>query len=510
MMTGCEKSDPAIVAMKSTNKAASAVAESVERRAGAEGNARQQSTRRTQIRARVTQALDRIRQAARLRKKERFTALLHHVSVDTLQTAFYALKRKAAPGVDGMTWQEYEAGLELRLEALHDRIHRGAYRPQPARRTYIPKADGRQRPLAIAAVEDKIVQGAAVMVLNAIYEEDFLGFSYGFRPGRGTHDALDALVVAINTRKVNYILDADIRSFFDSVSRDWLVRFVEHRIGDQRIVRLIRKWLKAGILEDGTVTVSDRGTGQGSVISPLLANVYLHYVLDLWAERWRRHEATGDMIIVRYADDVVVGFEHEADASRFLEAMRTRFEAFALSLHPDKTRLIEFGRHAAARRRQRGLGKPETFTFLGFTFICGKTRNGKFLLKRKSRGDRVRAKLAEVKEELRHRRHQSIPEQGKWLAHVVTGFFNYHAVPTNFAALQAFRDHVRDLWRRSLRRRSQRDNTTYDRMKKLANDWLPKPRILHPWPRDRFAVKHPRWEPYAQIAPVRICAGGAQ
>jgi group II intron reverse transcriptase/maturase len=348
------------------------------------------------------------------------------------------------------------------------------------------------------------------MVLNAIFEEDFLGFSYGFRPGRGTHDALDALVVAIGTRKVNHILDADIRSFFDSVSQEWLVRFVEHRVGDKRIVRLIRKWLKAGILEDGTVTVSDRGTGQGSVISPLLANIYLHYVLDLWAERWRRHEATGDMVIVRYADDVVAGFEHEADASRFLAAMRARFEEFALSLHPDKTRVLEFGRHAAARRRQRGLGKPETFTFLGFTFICGKTRGGKFLLKRKSRGDRVQAKLAEVKEELRHRRHQPIPEQGRWLAQVVSGFFNYHAVPTNFRALQAFRDHVRDLWRRSLRRRSQRDRMTFERMKKLANDWLPRPRILHPWPRDRFAVKHPRWEPYAGIPPVRICAGGTQ
>ena len=319
MMHGREKSDPAIVAMKPANKAVLAAAEPVERRAGAEGNARQQSTLRTQIRAGVTQALDRVRQAARLRKKERFTALLHHVNTDALQTAFYALKRKAAPGVDGVTWQEYEAELEPRLAALHDRIHRGAYRPQPARRTYIPKADGRRRPLAIAALEDKIVQGAVVMVLNAIFEEDFLGFSYGFRPGRGTHDALDALVVAIGTRKVNYVLDADIRSFFDSVSQEWLVRFVEHRVGDKRIVRLIRKWLKAGILEDGTVTVSDRGTGQGSVISPLLANIYLHYVLDLWAERWRRHEATGDMIIVRYADDVVVGFEHEADAGRFLD-----------------------------------------------------------------------------------------------------------------------------------------------------------------------------------------------
>jgi group II intron reverse transcriptase/maturase len=317
-------------------------------------------------------------------------------------------------------------------------------------------------------------------------------------------------VVAIGTRKVNHILDADIRSFFDSVSQEWLVRFVEHRVGDKRIVRLIRKWLKAGILEDGTVTVSDRGTGQGSVISPLLANIYLHYVLDLWAERWRRHEATGDMVIVRYADDVVVGFEHEADAGRFLAAMRARFEEFALSLHPDKTRVLEFGRHAATRRRQRGLGKPETFAFLGFTFICGKSRSGKFLLKRKSRGDRVQAKLAEIKEELRHRMHQPIPEQGRWLAQVVSGFFNYHAVPTNFRALQAFRDHVRDLWRRSLRRRSQRDRMTFERMKKLANDWLPRPRILHPWPSDRFAVKHPRWEPYAGIPPVRICAGGAQ
>jgi group II intron reverse transcriptase/maturase len=295
--------------------------------------------------------------------------------------------------VDGVTWQDYEAQLEPRLADLHDRIHRGAYRPQPSRRTYIPKADGQQRPLAIAALEDKIVQGATVMVLNAIYEEDFLGFSYGFRPGRGPHDALDALAVGIGSRKVNFILDADIRSFFDSVSQDWLVRFVEHRIGDKRIIRLIRKWLKAGILEDGVVKVSERGTGQGSVASPLLANIYLHYVFDLWAERWRRHEATGDMIIVRYADDLVLGFQHEGDARRFLDAMRLRFEEFALSLHPDKTRLIEFGRHTAVRRAQRGLGKPETFDFLGFTFICSVSRRGSFLLKRKTRRDRLRANL---------------------------------------------------------------------------------------------------------------------
>src|SRR5438445_6997051 len=364
-----EKSDSGIVARKPTNKAGRPVAEPVEPRPGTKGNADQQSTHRAQSRARVTQALGHVRKAARQRKKEQFTALLHHINVDMLRTAYYALKRKAAPGVDGMTWGEYEAELEPRLADLHRRVHRGAYRPQPSRRTYIPKADGRQRPLAIAALEDKIVQGAAVMVLNAIYEEDFLGFSYGFRPGRGPHDALDALVVGITNGKVNHILDADIRDFFGSVSQKWLGRFVEHRIGDKRIIRLIQKWLRAGILEDGAVTVSDRGTGQGSVASPLLANIYLHYVFDLWAERWRRHEATGDMIVVRYADDLVAGFEHEDDARRFLDAMRVRLEEFALSLHPDKTRLIEFGRHAAANRETKRLGKPETFNFLGFSVL---------------------------------------------------------------------------------------------------------------------------------------------
>ena len=510
MTHGRGKSDPAIVAVKSTNKTGQPVAELVERRAGAEGNVDQQSTPRTQIRKRVTQALDRVRQAARQRKKERFTALLHHVNIESLKRAFYALKRRAAPGVDGMTWQEYEADLEVRLEDLHGRVHRGAYRPQPSRRTYIPKADGRQRPLAIAALEDKVVQGATVMVLNAIYEEDFLGFSYGFRPGRGPHDALDALVVGITNRKVNYILDADIRSFFDTVSQQWLIRLVEHRIGDKRIIRLIQKWLKAGILEEGIVTVSDQGTGQGSVVSPLLANIYLHYVLDLWAERWRRHEAIGDMIIVRYADDVVAGFEHEDDARRFLDAMRERFKEFALSLHPEKTRLIEFGRHAAANREKCGIGKPETFNFLGFTFICAKSRGGNFQVKRKTRRDRMKAKLQEVKWELRRRMHQPIPEQGKWLRQVVTGFFAYHAVPTNFVALEAFRLHTTRIWRRVLRRRSQKDGFTWKRIEKLADDFLPTPRILHPWPSDRFAVKHPRWEPYAGNPHVRICAGGVQ
>src|SRR5207302_6175078 len=430
-MHGREKSDSAIVAGKPTNKAVPTAAEPVERRAVAKGNASQQSTDRTQNRATVSQALERIRKVAKERKKERFTALFHHISIDLLDEAFYELKENAAAGVDGLTWKDYEQDLERNLEDLHARVHRGAYRALPSRRTYIPKPDGRQRPLAIAALEDKIVQRAAAAVLNAIYEEDFLGFSYGFRPGRGTHDALDALDVGINSTKVNWIVDADIRSFFDEISQEWLVRFLEHRIGDRRIIRLIQKWLKVGVLEDGIVTVSGRGTGQGSVISPLLANIYLHYALDLWAERWRRREATGDMIIVRYADDFIVGFQHERDARRFLDEMRERLREFALSLHPEKTRLIEFGRFAAERRKRRGLGKPETFNFLGFTFICGKTRAGKFQIKRKTRSDRMHAKLKMIKEEMWRRMHQPIPAQGKWLWYVVQGYFNYHAVPTN-------------------------------------------------------------------------------
>src|SRR5919106_270588 len=469
MMNGRGKSDSAIVAGKPTNKAGQPAAESVEPSAEAEGNASQQSTRRAQDRESVSQALERIRQVARQRKKERFTSLFHHISVELLRVAFFALKRDAAPGVDGLTWQDYEADLDRKIEDLHARVHRGAYRALPSRRHYILKADGQQRPLAIAALEDKIVQKAACAVLNAIYEEDFLGFSYGFRPKRSQHDALDALITGIHCTKVNYIFDADLRSFFDSVSQQWLIRFLKHRINDTRMLRLIQKWLKAGVLEDGVLTVSDRGTGQGSVISPLLANVYLHYVFDLWAERWRRREATGDMIVVRYADDIIVGFEHEADAHRFRDAMRARLQEFSLSLHPDKTRLFEFGRHAAAGRARRGLGKPETFNFLGFTFVCGKSRRGRFLVERKSRRDRMRAKLKEIKEELRRRRHQPIPEQGKWLRQVVTGFFAYHAVPTNGRALGAFRYHVTNLWRRTLRRRSQKDRTTWVRVTKLAD-----------------------------------------
>jgi RNA-directed DNA polymerase len=379
--------------VKPTNKAGRPAAEPVERRAEAEENAGQQRTRRAQDRESVSQALDRIRQVARQRKKHRFTSLFHHISVELLRVSFLALKRDAAPGVDGLTWRDYEADLDRKIVDLHARVHRGAYRALPSRRRYIPKADGQQRPLAVAALEDKIVQKAVTAVLNAIYEEDFLGFSYGFRPKRSPHDALDALVVGIYSTRVNYIFDADLRRFFDSVSQEWLIRFLEHRINDGRIIRLIQKWLKAGVLEDGALTVSATGTGQGSVISPLLANVYLHYVFDLWAERWRHREAKGRVIIVRYADDLIVGFEHESDARRFWDAMRYRLEKFSLSLHPEKTRLIQFGRFAADRRARRGLGKPETFNFLGFTFICSTSRNCSFLIKRKTRRDRLRAKL---------------------------------------------------------------------------------------------------------------------
>jgi len=409
-----------------------------------------------------------------------------------LRTAFYAMKRDAAPGVDGMTWDTYEKDLDRRIKDLHARVKTGAYRAQPSRRSYIPKEDGSKRPLAVAALEEKIVQRAVAAVLSAIYEESFLGFSYGFRPGRSQHHALDALIVGISSRKVNFILDADIRSFFTEVSQEWVVRFLEHRIGDKRIIRFVQKWLRAGVLEDGVVTIEEKGTGQGSVISPLLANVYLHYVFDLWAERWRRREATGDMIMVRYADDLVVGFQHETDARRFWDAMRERLREFSLSLHPDKTRLIEFGRFATQNHEKRGRSKPETFKFLGFVLICGKSRRGDFQIWRKSRRDRMRGKLREIKEALRQRMHRPIPETGKWLAQVVAGYFAYHAVPTNSPAIDAFRYHVVILWHRQLLRRSQRARLVWTQMAKLADEFLPKPRILHPWPSVRFAVKHPR------------------
>ena len=492
MMNEPEKSDFAVVAVKPANNAAQAAAERVEPRAGTKGNAGQPHTHRTQGRASVPQGLDRVRQAAGQRKKERFTALLHHVNVEQLRKAFLALKRHAAAGVDGVTWQDYEANLEANLQGLHQRVHSGAYRAQPVRRQYIAKPDGRLRPLGIAAQEDKIVQRAVVAVLEAIYEEDFLEFSYGFRPQRSQHDALDALSGGIEQTGVNWILDADIKGFFDAIDQQWLIKFLEHRIGDERMLRLVRKWLKAGVLEQGQWSVSETGTPQGAVISPLLANIYLHYAFDLWARQWRNRYPRGQMIVVRYADDIVVGFEHKTEALRFWKAMRERLAQFALELHETKTRLVAFGSRMVSFCRLNDAGRPGTFNFLGFTFICGHSRRGNFQLLRHTRADRMRAKLKDIKVELRRRRHAPIPEQGRWLRQVVRGYFNYHAVPTNHRALCNFRFQVVRHWQRSLCRRSQRGRVTWERMKRIATHWLPSPRILHPWPSDRYAVKHPR------------------
>ncbi|HKS46176.1 MAG TPA: group II intron reverse transcriptase/maturase [Amycolatopsis sp.] len=427
-----------------------------------------------------------MREAARRDRGTRFTALLHHVGVDRLRKAYWAIRPKAAPGVDGVTWVAYGQELEANLRDLHARLHAERYQAKPSRRVYIPKADGRQRPLGIATLEDKIVQRAVVEVLNAIYEVDFLGFSYGFRPGRNPHHALDALTTGIKRRRVNWVLDADIREFFTNLDHRWLAKFLEHRIADQRVLRLIQKWLNAGVIENGGWSQTEEGAPQGASASPLLANVYLHYVFDLWAQWWRSRYVHGDVIIVRFADDFIAGFEYEEDARRFLAELRERFARFGLELHPDKTRLIEFGRHAAWQRRKRGLGKPETFDFLGFTHICGKTRNGRFWLKRVTIAKRMRAKLAEVKDQLKRRRHQPIPEQGQWLASVVRGHRAYYAVPGNTDAVKAFRTQVTRHWYKALRRRSQRTRLTWPRMNRLATRWLPPARVIHPFPDVRF------------------------
>jgi group II intron reverse transcriptase/maturase len=423
-------------------------------------------------------------------KDARFTALLHHVTVDLLWRAFAGLKENAAPGADGVRWAEYAQDLRVNLEDLHERVQSGRYRASPVRRVYIPKPDGRQRPLGIASLEDKIVQRAVAEVLNAVYEEDFLGFSYGFRPGRGPHQALDALAAGVYGRKVNWVLDADIRDFFGSLDRDWLGRFLRHRIADDRVLRLVGKWLAAGVIEDGHWSADERGAPQGAPVSPLLANVYLHYVLDLWARWWRKRHARGDMIIVRFADDFIVGFQDQDDAERFLAALRERFAEFSLELHPGKTRLIEFGRYAAARRKARGEGKPETFSFLGFTHICGTTRKGRFWIRRITGKKRLRAKLAQAKAEIMRRRHWPVPEQGRWLASVVTGHRAYYAVPGNYPAVQAFRTQVTRHWHTALSRRSQKGRITWYRMNRLVGCWLPPTRIIHPHPEQRFAARH--------------------
>lgn len=437
--------------------------------------------------------LERVREAARKNSPERFTALLHHVTVDLLRKAYYKLNPKAAPGVDEVTWKEYGQGVEERLADLHERVHSGRYRAKPSKRIYLPKPDGKQRPIGIAAMEDKIVQQAVGWVLEQIYEEDFLGFSYGFRPGRSAHGALDAIWVAITQRKVNWVVDADVRSFFDNLNHGWMKKFLEHRIGDRRILRLIQKWLRAGVSEEGEWSETVVGTPQGAVISPLLANIYLHYVLDLWVQRWRKQEAKGEVIMVRYADDFILGFQYREEAERFLDALKARMQQFGLEIHSEKTRLIEFGRFAMANRERRGEGKPETFEFLGFTHIGALTRNGRFTVKRLSMAKRLRRKIQEVSGKLREIRHAPVPEQGHWLRQVIQGYFNYHAIPGNRRALDAFRTLLARAWFRSLRTRSQKArHLTWDRMQVVISRWLPKPRILHPYPNQRLCVQYPR------------------
>ncbi len=490
MMNGMEKSDSAIVAAKPANNGAPAPAEPVEPRAEPKGNPGSQSTCRTQDRESVTQAADRIRQFVQREPRVRLTTLLHHITVDALRWAFFELKKDAAAGADGTTWRMYEEGLEGRLADLHDRVHSGAYRARPSRRVNIPKPDGGTRPLGVAAIEDKIVQKAvAEIILTPIYEAEFLGFSYGFRPGRGAHDALDALAVGIQRRKINWVVDVDVRAFFDTVSRDWLVRFLEHRIGDKRVIRLIIKWLNAGVMEAGEWRDNLRGTPQGSVASPILANVYLHYVLDLWFQKkWRNHEVGGDTIIVRYADDFVVGFQHKRDAERFLNAIKERLGNFGLDIHPDKTRLIEFGRFAHGNRRQRGLGRPETFDFLGFTHYCTETRRGCFMLGRKPVAKRMSRTLKRLKEALRRRMHSDMIGTARWLGKVVSGWLNYFAVPTSHRYLRRFVERLKWLWCRNVRRRSQKDRYSLDRIAALARQYWPKLKIRHPWPDQRLAV----------------------
>ncbi len=489
MMNEHGKSDRPIVPGKSPNNAGTPAAEEMEGRGLAKGNLSQQNAIRTQSRVVAPSELAQVRQTAKSNKDVKFTALMHHIyRIDTLRFAYFQLKRHAAAGVDGETWRHYGEALEDNLQNLSHRLRRGAYRAKPVRRVYIPKADGRQRPLGVTALEDKLVQRATVEVLNAIYETDFLGFSYGFRPGRNQHKALDALWCGLQERRVNWVLDLDVRSFFDMLSHDWLVRFLQHRIADRRVVRLIQKWLNAGVLEKGKRTFAEAGSPQGGSASPLLANLYLHYVFDLWVQAWRRKRARGDMIVVRYADDIVVGFEFKDEAERFWAELKERMRKFQLELHPEKTRLIEFGRHAAKNRKRAGLGKPETFSFLGFTHLCGKTKRGRFLVLRQTIRKRMQAKLQEVKAELRRRMHDPVPEVGAWLKSVVGGHFRYFGVPGNGHAMNYFRFTVSNLWHRVLCRRSQHGRVKWDRMTRLIRRWLPPAHICHPYPSRRLRV----------------------
>lgn len=486
------QSDSVVVPEKSANKVGqnSTAAERMEGSALTKGNEKQQNTPQTQGWTSVRNELRLAHQNAKEDKKKQFTALLHHIyNVEALRSAYFKIKKDAAAGIDKETWSSYGENLEQNIQDLSEKLKRGAYRAKPVRRVYIPKADGQQRPLGVTALEDKIVQRATVEVLDAVYEADFLGYSYGFRPGRSQHQALDALTAGLTMKKVNWVLDADLRDFFGSISHEWLVKFIEHRIADKRVVRLIQKWLNAGVLEDGAVTYKEQGAPQGASASPLLANVYLHYVYDLWVQQWRQTEARGEVIVVRFADDTIVGFQYQSDAEQFLKALKERLRKFSLELHPEKTRLIEFGRYAAQRRKKRGDGKPETFTFLGFTHICGKTPNDKFMVIRQTIKKKMQAKMKLLKAELKRRMHEPLKKVGGWLSKVLNGHYQYYGVPGNSLALYSFRYQVCRCWRTTLMRRSQKGYITWQRMQAIIDRWLPKPRICHPYPLERFAVR---------------------
>ena len=487
------KSDRPVVSKKRANKVRpkGRTAESVEKRGLAKGNPAEQTSCRIQSRERLHHALGGVRKAVQGDRKQRMTSLWHHVyDLDRLREAYFALNRKGAAGIDGETWQVYGSDLEANLQALSEQLRRGSYRARPVKRHYIPKGDGRERPIGIPVLEDKIVQRATVEVLNAVYENHFKGFSYGFRPGRSQHRALDALYMGLMRRKVNWVIDADIRGCFDAIDHGWLVKFIEHLIADKRVVRHVKKWLKAGVLEDDKVRQAAEGTPQGGSISPLLCNIYLHYALDLWVDQWRKKHAKGDVIVVRYADDFVLGFQREAEARECLKQLRERLATFNLQLHPEKTRLIEFGRYAAANRQGQGKGKPETFDFLGFTHFCAKTRKrGRFIVGRKTQSKRMRAKLMEIKGELRKRMHGPVPETGRWLRSVVQGYYNYYAVPRNLPAMKRFTRAVLRLWWKSLRRRSHKSNCDWKRFyHRLARRWMPALRVMHPYPEHRLCV----------------------
>ena len=493
MMNGHGKSDRRVVPTKFANK--DDALSSAERDGGKTSNqgkhGKQNASRTQKAETDAHSALTRVRKIAIRDKKIQFTNLLHHISsIDRLRASYFSMKRKAAAGIDGETWKSYGENLEANLLDLAQRLQRGGYHAKPVRRVFIAKADGKQRPLGVPVLEDKIVQRSTTEVLNAIYEIDFLDMSFGYRPGKSQHNCLDVLFNDIQTKRVNWILDADIRGFFDNLSHEWIVKFIEHRIKDERVIRLIQKWLKAGVMINGRREETDEGVPQGGSISALISNIYLHYVLDLWIDQRQKDKSRGEINAVRFADDFVVGFEHKSEAMKFLADLKERMLKFGLELHPVKTRILQFGRFAARDRKKRKEGKPETFNFLGFTHICGLTlKNRKFTILRHTINKKLRMKLSEIRTELRRRMHRSIADQGKWLRSVVGGHFRYYGVPNNQKALGSFHYQVADIWYRTLKRRSQKSRLLWPRMKKIRDRWLPPVRVHHPYPYERLRVR---------------------